>query len=618
MKRTITTPAIARPVVSQPAEPAVTQTTAPDVVVYTPPFETMETAAVRNAVPSETAPEPAPEPAKPKSTKTKGTQAIAAATDETAWKQQSSAEVVRRLEHELLNAIYSTEKEVVDLQAEIEAVGAVMARLKEKLETTWQSRDDLLAKLPAQLVSLREGKPIAGPVIDPPPVVASPAPDLAAFTEDDPDPLEAEPAAEPLPERWQDIPTRDLIADIDRLGPTRLEAIAEAFPTLADLNAARRRAGQAGRHFCSEFPKGTGKIIADSIESALLTMVGRYGETLATAEPAPVLDPVTDPKSEAVKPSAKPSEVKPEPKPEPAKPAEPKPVGPIAAEELILAADSPRIRTIRAIARSVAAEATEAGLRADAGESWVDGFEAGKAGAAVDACPELLEMSDATDWVKGWVYFRLFARVAEGSPAEVVVEPAEVIAEPVQAAPTPQLPPGDYDPVHADFVRQILDWLKGHAGEMKQSAANSPLWWSIGAQCFEEGEPAEECPTEKEIANGKWADTEEIDQVDWLRGWLSRKLEIEAGAKTTAELTAEDQTPEVEQPRTLESVFEIVTAEPSPRRPKDSAADFSDGYTAALSERPWLKCPHDPTADLPRASDWMRGWIEGAALDSDL
>jgi hypothetical protein len=162
---------------------------------------------------------------------------------------------------------------------------------------------------------------------------------------------------------------------------------------------------------------------------------------------------------------------------------------------------------------------------------------------------------------------------------------------------------------------------------MKPASANSPLWWSIGAQCFEEGEPAEECPTEKEIAKGEWADTEEIDQVDWLRGWLSRKLEIEAGAKTTAELvaapvtapvTAEEPAAEVEQPRTLESVFEMVTAEPSPRRPKDFATEFNAGYTAAISERPWLKCPHDPTADLPRAADWMRGWSEGAALDSDL
>lgn len=630
MKRTITTPVYAVAVTdSKPIENAVSAEPNQHIVeaiVYTPPFETMETAAVPSVVPVVVA---APEPAKPKAAKAKGAQAIAEATDETSWRQQNNPEVVRRLEHELLTAIYSTEKEVVDLQAKIESLGETMAKLKGKLEITWRSRDELLEKLPAQLVSLREGKPLAVPAAELPPVGDTPAPNLAAFTEDDPDPIEVEPAAESLPERWQDIPTRDLIANVDRLGPARLEAIAGAFPTLLELADARSRARKAGRHFSSEFPKGTGKVIGDSIESALLAMVERYGDALDDDNPAPVLDPVADPKPEPKpEPVAKPAAVKSEPKPEPAKPA-----GPIAAEELTLAADSPRVRTIRAIARSVAAEATEDGLKADARENWVDGFESGKAGAAVDACPESLEISDATDWVKGWAYYRLFGRVGEIAAAEV----AEV--EPALTEPAPQSPPGDYDPVHADFVRQILDWLMSNRGEMKPASANSPLWWSIGAQCFEEGEPAEECPTEKEVAKGKWANTEEIDQVDWLRGWLSRKLEIEAGAKTTAELIAapvappavevateakpaeepvEEPAAEVEQPRTLESVFDAVTAEPSPRRPKDFATEFNAGYTAALSERPWLKCPHDPTADLPRAADWMRGWIEGAALDSDL
>jgi|GEM_PF-4306847 len=626
MKRTITTPVYAVAVAdSKPiknAESVEPNQHVVEAIVYTPPFETMETAAVPSIVPVAVA-APASEPAKPKAARVKGTQAIVEATENTVWKQQDDDKVVRRLEHALLDAIYSTEKEVVDLQAKIESLGETMAKLKGKLETTWRSRDELLEKLPAQLVSLREGKPLAVPAAELPPAGDTPAPNLAAFTEDDPDPIEVEPAAEPLPERWQDIPTRDLIANVDRLGPARLEAIAGAFPTLLELADARSRARKSGRHFSSEFPKGTGKVIGDSIESALLAMVGRYGDALDEDSHAPVLDPVaeTEPKPEPV---AKPPAVK----------AEPKTAEPIKQAEVSLAVDNPRTRTIRAIARSVSAEATEEGLKADAGESWVDGYNAGAAGWVVDDCP-VSEMGDVTDWVKGWVYHRLFQRQKEIAAAEAT-EPAEAAeVEPVQTEPAPQSPPGDYDPVHADFVRQILDWLMSNRGEMKPAAANSPMWWSIGAQCFEEGEPAEECPTEKEVAKGEWANTEEIDQVDWLRGWLSRKLEIEAGAKTTGELIAapvappaaevateaepvEEPAAEVEQPRTLESVFDAVTAEPSPRRPKDFATEFNAGYTAALSERPWLKCPHDPTADLPRAADWMRGWIEGAALDSDL
>ena len=571
MKRTITTPAIARPVDQQPLKPAepaaVKQPTDSGIVTYTPPFETMAEAAVPD-----------------RSTK---------------WQAAQLA---------LLDAIYEAEKDVDDLQSQIEAAGETLARLKERLEVTWQTRDRLLDELPARLVSLRDGGPVkqsqsarvvhsaatskpAEPVAAP--ATAAPAAEVAPLEVGEP--VMADPASEP--ERWQDVLTRDLLSGVGRLGPSRLTAIAEALPTLGHLEAARERAASDGRPFASEFPKGTGKGLAESIETAMRSAFERYGYTPAAAS---VVEP---PKAQEAEP--------------------------------VTAPISPRVRTIRAIARSVATDTTPESLKADLAENWVDGYEASAADKPIESCPESLEVGDATDWLKGWTYFRLFER-----PKLIAGESTELVnGEPAAAEPAPQPEPaaepqpGEYDPAHADFVRRTLDWLQANAGEMECKSANDPAWWSIGAQCYEEGEPAEECPTEKEAARGQWVETAEIDQIDWLRGWLSRKLAIESGAKTTAELTeqpaavvsepeAADEPEQVDkpadQPRTLESVFEIVAAEPSPRRPKEYASEFNSGYTAALSDRPWLQCPHDPTANTSQAGDWLRGWIEGAALGSDL
>lgn len=555
MKRTITTPAIARPVDPQPlktAEPAaVEQPTDSGIVTYSPPFETMDQAAIPNR------------PTK--------------AGDNQAEQIQ------------LLDSLYAAERKVGDLQLQIESIGKVLHELKGKLEAAWKTRDDLLAELPARLVSLRDGT--AMQVIERPKAAESaeavdsaPFPVAAAAVEAA-EPEIGEPVAEePVAAQWELANTRELLIDVERLGPSRLAAISEKFPTLMHLEAARQAAAKENRHFSSKFPKGTGRGLADGIESAMLAAFKRYGYTpVALTPPEPVKSPPADP-----------------------------------------AAENARARTIRAIARSVATDATAESLKADLAENWVDGYEASAADKPIESCPESLEVGDATDWLKGWTYFRLFERskLIAGEPA--AAEPAP------QPEPAAEPQPGEYDPSHADFVRRTLDWLQANAGEMACKSANDPAWWSIGAQCYEEGEPAEECPTEKEAARDQWVETAEIDQVDWLRGWLSRKLAIESGAKTTSELVEQPAAAEpepteeatkietTEQPRTLESVFESIAAESSPRRPKGHPAAFSDGYTAALSDRPWLKCPHDATSETASAEDWLRGWIEGNALGSDL
>lgn len=72
-------------------------------------------------------------------------------------------------------------------------------------------------------------------------------------------------------------PTNTLdLGKIKRLGGQKLQRIYDEFPTIGDMEIARKRAHDNRDHFAKVLPQGIGRGIADAIEEVLLNVLGNF------------------------------------------------------------------------------------------------------------------------------------------------------------------------------------------------------------------------------------------------------------------------------------------------------------------------------------------------------
>jgi hypothetical protein len=101
-------------------------------------------------------------------------------------------------------------------------------------------------------------------------------------------------------EEWLKVPTSEILEGIEGLGPKKVTALVERFPTIGHLEDARTEASKAHLHFCKMLTKGIGEQTADRIETAMSDLqLGKTKRKLAVTpvepqKPEPEIDPSDD------------------------------------------------------------------------------------------------------------------------------------------------------------------------------------------------------------------------------------------------------------------------------------------------------------------------------------
>lgn len=376
------------------------------------------------------------------------------------------------LEHKLLDPIYKVQRQILSL---IEQEDDLDRQLKETRDSLSHSRDAklaLLEALPARLLEIREGKPVGTVTVDSD--SRSDASDTTANTlSDTPSPGSTT--------HWRSILTSTITKGVVGLGDKKAAALINEFPTLGDLEDARVLSSQKKKHFATELPKGIGQQSADELANRIMA-----AQTAGDTRPA----------SEVV---------------------EPRKVNGVAVAKVPTKPKSEAIASheeheawVSEVVASIKETATEPSLKAEAKESWVDGFEAHAEGSKAVDCPRELTEPHQIDWLNGWVYRELYVKAqspAAGQPGEgetVVCEADEAEAEAYK--------------IHCTFVANTVAWLNRNPHEMKEKSAVNADMWGSGAEAFVDELSPEDCPREVKHDNPELAITED-DQVDWLRGY---------------------------------------------------------------------------------------------------
>jgi hypothetical protein len=530
-----------------------------------------------------------------------------------------------------LDEIYSDQKLILSLQTKIAGLVEQIETTKTQLSEAMTKQARFLRSLPAAVIAAHEGRSVEdvqqeidGAVMDgarviyrgvtirsegsiigtaiesgepdklikiaiPPPIVvaesapaggpvaAKPVPDTTVVS-----------STEPYPEGWDEIPTQSILADVRGLGPNRIDAIVEKFPKLSDLHNSRVLAESQSRFWFSEFPKGTGKNIVARIAELMDRIEAKQDEPKAESAEVWIDDP-----------------------------AEP------AAE--LPKADLPHVRRVKSIYKSVMSDPSFDSLSGgDSDLSWVAGWDAAIDGYDYTQCPEELGIAEVTAWIKGWAcwYEHEKPKLEAVEAAEQGKVTAEVTAEVTEPAPEPFVGDDlDQDAIeHRAFIVRTMGWLRGNQGEIGKRSANDPAWWDRGYAAFAEGQSFYACP-DAELP-GYDFEIDEIDQIDWIRGWVAGQMEQAAKVdEVTDEVTSDvtDESPVLSFDQKKAIAYNGASSDSSPRRPKVSRKDYTDGYSAALRgiESP-DPAKYEDSDSIPQLADWYRGWLDGRELDADL
>jgi hypothetical protein len=555
-----------------------------------------------------------------------------------------------------LDEIYSDQKLILSLQTKIAGLVEQIETTKTQLSEAMTKQARFLRSLPAAVIAAHEGRSVEdvqqeidGAVMDgarsrhpeaviyrgvtirgegsiigtaiesgePDELIKIAIPPPIVVTESEPagGPVVAKPAAdtaivsstEPHPEGWNEIPTQSILADVRGLGPNRIDFIVEKFPKLSDLHNSRVLAESQSRFWYNEFPKGTGKNIVARIAELMDQLKAKQDEP--EAETADVL--IDESAAESPK------------------------------------ADSPHVRRVKSVYKSVMSDPSFESL--SGGESdlpWVAGWDAAIDGYDYTQCPEELGIAEVTAWIKGWAcwYEHEKPKLESVEAAEQGKVTAEVTDE-VTAEVTKLLfePVAEADPdqdliEHRAFIVRTMGWLRENQGEIGKRSANDPAWWDRGYAAFAKNESFYTCP-DAELP-GYDFEIDEIDQIDWIRGWVAGQIDqidwirgrvagqMEQAAKVdevtdevTTEVTTEvtDESPILSFDQKKATAYSQASSDLSPRRPKVSKKAYTDGYSAALRgiESP-DPAQYEDSESIPQLADWYRGWLDGRELDADL
>jgi hypothetical protein len=534
-----------------------------------------------------------------------------------------------------LDEIYSDQKLILSLQTKIAGLVEQIEGTKAQLSEAMTKQARFLRSLPAAVIAANEGRSVEdvqqeidGAVMDgarviyrgvtikgegsiigtaiesgepdklikiaiPPPIVvtesapaggpvaAKPAPDTTVVS-----------STEPYPEGWNEIPTQSILADVRGLGPNRIDAIVEKFPKLSDLHNSRVLAESQSRFWFSEFPKGTGKNIVARIAELMDRLKAKQDEPKAESAEVWTDDP-SEPATESPK------------------------------------ADLPHVRRVKSVYKSVMSDPSFDSLSGgDSDLSWVAGWDAAIDGYDYTQCPEELGIAEVTAWIKGWAcwYEHEKPKLEAIEAAEQAKVTTEVTTEVTEPAPEP-VAEGDFDQdaiEHRAFIVRTMGWLRGNQGEIGKRSANDPAWWDRGYAAFAEGQSFYACP-DAELP-GYDFEIDEIDQIDWIRGWVAGQMEQaakvdevadEVTSKVTSEVTSEPPILSFDQKKAI--AYNEASSDSSPRRPKVSKKAYTDGYSAALRgiESP-DPAQYEDSESIPQLADWYRGWLDGRELDADL
>jgi hypothetical protein len=535
-----------------------------------------------------------------------------------------------------LDEIYSDQKLILSLQTKIAGLVEQIEGTKAQLSEAMTKQARFLRSLPAAVIAAHEGRSVEdvqqeidGAVMDgarviyrgvtirsegsvigtaiesgepqelikvaiPPPIVvtesapaggpvtAKPAPDTAVVSN-----------TEPYPEGWNEIPTQSILADVRGLGPNRIDAIVEKFPKLSDLHNSRVLAESQSRFWFSEFPKGTGKNIVARIAELMDRLKAKQDEPEAEESAEVWIDDPVEPATESPK------------------------------------ADSPHVRRVKSVYKSVMSDPSFDSLSGgDSDLSWVAGWDAAIDGYDYTQCPEELGIAEVTAWIKGWACWYEHEKpkleaIEAGEQGKVT---AEVTTEVTEPTPEP-VTEGDFDQdviEHRAFIIRTMGWLRENQGEIGKRSANDPAWWDRGYAAFAEGQSFYICP-DAELP-GYDFEIDEIDQIDWIRGWVAGQMEQaakvdevadEVTSKVTSEVTSEPPILSFDQKKA--TGYHEASSDSSPRRPKVSKKAYTDGYSAALRgiESP-DPAQYEDSESIPQLADWYRGWLDGRELDADL
>jgi ribosome modulation factor len=389
-------------------------------------------------------------------------------------------------ELQLLDAIYKQTIRVSMLGMDERKLANQLEELRAELTAAREMKSSLLNELPDTLLQLRDGI----------------VPDRTNETIGGDD-IDKTGEGESLAESQ---PTKSILDDIPRLGKKKAEALAEAYPTLADLENARADAAKANQHFADKLPSGIGKKIADELTDRLIDALA--GNNISA--------------SEQVKQN---------------RPAEP------AADESTVEAEEHQwleffVEEVR--------EANDFDSHEDP-DAWRAGYDAFESNLSIESIDHDQDVDSKMDWVRGWLNAESFEK--EAVAAAEAEEKEDVQAESLRETDSTG-PDGDVD---------VYDDIDDDETENEELGDDQPK---------QTGPKSDDPPSEK-------------------------KVDIEA----------------------REEFAEFVRDSDETQYTHDKQS-WQSGYEASIDEQPLEACPGWYSDE--QESDWIRGWVEGSKIGSDL
>ncbi len=228
---------------------------------------------------------------------------------------------------------------------------------------------------------------------------------------------------------WLKIPTKQITDNgIAGLGPKKVTALLDAFPTMADLEAARTEAGKENLHFCKKLVRGIGEQTADAIYEAMDNLLFNSG---GKRLPKPVAPIAVEQSTLAVEPKQSPKKVKVVPVVEPdpdfdsfdePEETEPEPMAvsstsddDVLYEDVEYEDDDAESKWAEDYHRALLTDNAQiksswGANDAKKSKAWLDGNSA-HGDWPLDSCPfdESDDLESAKDWVRGWTAANILA-----------------------------------------------------------------------------------------------------------------------------------------------------------------------------------------------------------------
>jgi hypothetical protein len=181
--------------------------------------------------------------------------------------------------------------------AELEAARKKYETAQEQLATHKAKTAELLESFLPRLAEIRDPSAVA--MVE----------QIQSQSAEHPSPAAEQPGTQMNYYEWLKIPTAEVLEGIEGLGPKKVSALVEKFPTVEQLETARTDAGKAHLHFCKMLVKGIGEQTADRIEAAMSDLLmGQKARKLAATPAAstsqtPTAEPNPEPDQESEIPS---------------------------------------------------------------------------------------------------------------------------------------------------------------------------------------------------------------------------------------------------------------------------------------------------------------------------